>query len=80
MTEPNAGSDTTQLRPTAVRQGDRYVVNGQKIFISRVHIGPDAAARAHDAVRQVKKTTDGLSVFLVDLREPRKGIESGRSA
>jgi acyl-CoA dehydrogenase len=77
VTEPNAGSDTTKLQTTAVRRGDRYVVNGQKMFISRV-LQSDLMlllARTTPA-DQVKKKTEGLSVFLVDIRDKRgKGLE-----
>ena len=51
VTEPNAGSESTRIQTTATRKGDRYVINGQKIFISRVlAIRSDAAAGAHHAV------------------------------
>src|SRR5438034_7862803 len=69
VTEPNSGSDTTQLQTTAVRKGDRYVVNGQKMFISRV-LQSDLMlllARTTPADK-VKRRTDGLSVFLIDIR------------
>src|SRR5437870_2042462 len=69
VTEPNSGSDTAKLQTTAVRKGDRYVVNGQKIFISRV-LQSDLMlllARTTPADK-VKRRTDGLSVFLIDLR------------
>ena len=69
VTEPDAGSDTTQLKTTAVRTGDRYVVNGRKMFISRA-LQSDLMlllARTTPA-DQVKRRTDGLSVFLVDIR------------
>jgi acyl-CoA dehydrogenase len=70
VTEPNSGSDTTQLQTTAVRNGDRYVVNGQKVFISRVLQSDLLLLLARTTpVDQVKRRTDGLSVFLVDLRE-----------
>jgi acyl-CoA dehydrogenase len=70
VTEPNAGSDTTKLQTTAVRQGDRYVVNGQKIFISRVLQSDLMLLLARTTpVDQVARKTDGLSVFLVDLRQ-----------
>src|SRR2546429_1289132 len=75
VTEPNAGSDTTKLQTTAIRRGDRYVVNGQKIFISRV-LQSDLMlllARTTSA-DQVKRKTDGLSVFLIDIRD-LKGFE-----
>ena len=75
VTEPNSGSDTTQLETTAVRRGDRYVVNGRKMFISRV-LQSDLMlllARTTPA-DQVKRRTDGLSVFLVDIRN-LKGLE-----
>jgi acyl-CoA dehydrogenase len=75
VTEPNAGSDTTKLGTTAVRRDDRYVVNGQKMFISRV-LQSDLMlllARTTPAA-EVKKKTDGLSVFLVDIRG-LKGLE-----
>ena len=71
VTEPNAGSDTTKLQTTAIKKGDRYVVNGQKMFISRVLL----LART-TPVDQVKKKTDGLSVFLIDIREAKgKGLD-----
>src|SRR5213083_3787350 len=75
VTEPNSGSDTTQLQTTAVRRGDRYLVNGRKIFISRA-LQSDLMlllARTTPA-DQVARRTDGLSVFLVDIRNI-KGLE-----
>src|SRR5262245_234347 len=75
VTEPNSGSDTTKLQTTALRKGDRYVVNGQKIFISRVLQSDMMLLLARTtAVGQVKKRTDGLSVFLIDIRN-LKGFE-----
>ena len=75
VTEPNSGSDTTKLQTTAVRRGDRYVVNGQKIFISRVLQSDLMLLLARTTpVDQVKRKTDGLSVFLVDIRGI-KGLE-----
>jgi acyl-CoA dehydrogenase len=75
VTEPNAGSDTTKLQTTAVKQGDRYVVNGQKIFISRVLQSDLMLLLARTTpVGQVKRKTDGLSVFLIDIRDA-KGLE-----
>ena len=77
VTEPNAGSDTTKLQTTAVRQGDRYVVNGQKMFISRVLQSDLMLLLARTTpVGQVRKKTDGLSVFLIDIRDKQgKGLE-----
>lgn len=70
VTEPNAGSDTTQLKTTAVRKGDKYVVNGQKVFISRVEYSDLMVLLVRTTpVNQVKKRTEGLAVLLVDLRE-----------
>ncbi|HLQ24667.1 MAG TPA: acyl-CoA dehydrogenase family protein [Acidiferrobacterales bacterium] len=70
VTEPTTGSDTTKLKTTAVRQGDRYVVNGQKVFISRVQHSDLLLLLARTtSLNQVKKKGEGLSVFLVDLRD-----------
>jgi acyl-CoA dehydrogenase len=70
VTEPNAGSDTTRLQTTAVRRGDRYVVNGQKIFISRVLQSDLMLLLARTTpVEQVRRKTDGLSVFLFNRHE-----------
>src|SRR5512145_3223975 len=70
VTEPDAGSDTTQLATTAVRRGDRYVVNGRKIFISRVLQSDLMLLLARTTpVDQVARRTEGLSVFLIDIRE-----------
>jgi acyl-CoA dehydrogenase len=75
VTEPNSGSDTTKLQTTAIRKGDRYVVNGQKMFISRVLQSDLMLLLARTTtVDQVKRKTDGLSVFLIDIRG-LKGFE-----
>ena len=75
VTEPNAGSDTTKLQTTAVRRGDCYVVNGQKIFISRVLQSDLMLLLARTTpLADVARKTDGLSVFLVDIRQAR-GLE-----
>jgi len=70
VTEPDAGSDTTRLRTTAVRRGDRYVVNGQKVFTSRVGQSDLMLLLARTTpLESVTERTGGLSVFLVDLRD-----------
>src|SRR6266478_99323 len=75
VTEPNSGSDTTKLQTTAIRKGDRYVVNGQKMFISRVLQSDLMLLLARTTpVDQAKRKTDGLSVFLIDIRN-LKGFE-----
>src|SRR6058998_4175686 len=75
VTEPNSGSDTTKLQTTAIRKGDRYIVNGQKMFISRVLQSDLMLLLARTTpVDHVKRRTDGLSVFLIDIRD-LKGLE-----
>ncbi|MBM3789143.1 MAG: acyl-CoA dehydrogenase [Acidobacteria bacterium] len=70
VTEPSTGTDTTRLKTMAVRQGDRYVVNGQKVWISRVQHSELMILLARTTpLDQVKKRSEGLSIFLVDLRE-----------
>jgi acyl-CoA dehydrogenase len=70
VTEPTTGSDTTKLKTTAVRKGDRYVVNGQKVWISRVRHSDLLVLLARTTpLSEVKKKSEGLSVFLVDLRQ-----------
>jgi acyl-CoA dehydrogenase len=69
VTEPTSGTDTLSLRTVAVREGDHYVVNGQKIWTSRAEYSDLMLLLARTTPRdQVKKRTDGLSVFLVDMR------------
>ncbi|MCU0681149.1 MAG: acyl-CoA/acyl-ACP dehydrogenase [Polyangiaceae bacterium] len=69
VTEPNSGSDTTAIETSAVRSGDAYVINGRKVFISRVQQSDLMLLLARTTARaEVKKKTDGMSVFLVDLR------------
>ena len=69
VTEPTTGTDTTQLKTMAVRDGDRYIVNGQKVWISRAeHSDLMLLIARTTPLDQIKKKTDGLSVFLVDLR------------
>src|SRR5690242_6485818 len=76
VTEPTAGTDTTAIRTTAQRQGDRYVVNGQKVWTSRAEHSDLRRLLARTPPRaEAGKRTEGISVFLVDLREARgKGV------
>ena len=70
VTEPTSGTDTTALRTTARREGDHYVVNGQKIWTSRAAQSDLMLLLARTTPRdQVAKRTDGLSVFILDMRE-----------
>jgi acyl-CoA dehydrogenase len=70
VTEPTTGTDTTKLKTTAVRKGDRYVINGQKVWISRVQHSDLMLLLARTTpLAEVKKKADGLSVFMVDLRD-----------
>src|SRR5829696_3816336 len=72
VTEPTSGTDTLSLRTTAVRDGDHYVVNGQKIFTSRAEYSDLMLLLARTTSReQAKSRTGGLSVFLVDMRLAR---------
>ena len=70
VTEPTTGTDTTQLKTTAVKNGDRYVVNGQKVWISRVQHSDLMILLARTTpVADVARKSEGMSVFIVDLRE-----------
>ena len=70
VTEPNTGTDTTKLKTFAERRGDKYIVNGQKVFISRAeHSDLMILLVRTTPIEQVKKKSEGLSVLLVDLRE-----------
>jgi acyl-CoA dehydrogenase len=75
VTEPTTGTDTTKIRTFAERRGDRYVVDGQKVFISRVQHSDLMLLLARTTqLADVRKKADGLSVFLIDLREERTGM------
>jgi acyl-CoA dehydrogenase len=70
VTEPTTGTDTTRIKTTAVRKGDRYVVNGQKVWISRVQHSDLMILLARTTpFADVKKKSEGMSIFLVDLRD-----------
>jgi acyl-CoA dehydrogenase len=77
VTEPTTGSDTTRLKTVAHLRGDRYIVNGQKVWISRVQHSDLMILLARTTpLAEVVKRSDGLSIFLVDLHEAiGKGIE-----
>ncbi|ODU56901.1 MAG: acyl-CoA dehydrogenase [Comamonadaceae bacterium SCN 68-20] len=77
VTEPTTGTDTTQLKTTAVRRGDRYVVNGQKVWISRVQHSDLMILLARTTpLGEVQRKSDGMSIFLVDLHAAvGKGLE-----
>ncbi len=76
VTEPGSGTDTTSIRTFARREGDEYVVNGQKVWTSRAEHSDLLLLLARTTKKNdVAKKTDGISVFLVDLREARdKGL------
>jgi acyl-CoA dehydrogenase len=70
VTEPSTGTDTTRIKTTAERRGDRYVINGQKVWISRVQHSDLMILLARTTpLSDVKKKSAGMSIFLVDLRE-----------
>ena len=70
VTEPTTGTDTTRIKTTAVKKGDRYVVNGQKVWISRVQHSDMMILLARTTpLAEVEKKSSGMSIFLVDLRE-----------
>jgi acyl-CoA dehydrogenase len=70
VTEPSTGTDTTKIKTTAVKKGDRYVVNGQKVWISRVQHSDWMILLARTTpLADVKKKSEGMSIFMVDLRQ-----------
>ena len=70
VTEPTTGTDTTQLKTVAVRRGDRYVVNGQKVWISRIQHSDLMILLARTTpLAEVKKKSEGMSIFIVNLKE-----------
>jgi acyl-CoA dehydrogenase len=73
VTEPSAGTDTTKIKTTAVKKGDRYVVNGQKVWTSRVQHSELMILLARTTpLAQVKKKSEGMSIFIVYLREAER--------
>jgi len=70
VTEPTTGTDTTRIKTQAVKRGDRYVVNGQKVWISRVQHSDLMILLARTSpLDEVKKKSEGLSIFLVDVKQ-----------
>ncbi|WP_431121051.1 acyl-CoA dehydrogenase family protein [Variovorax paradoxus] len=73
VTEPTTGTDTTKIKTTAVKKGDRYVINGQKVWISRVQHSDWMILLARTTpLAEVKKKSEGMSIFMVDLREAER--------
>ena len=70
VTEPTTGTDTTKIKTTAVRKGDRYVINGQKVWISRIQHSDLMILLARTTpLDQVRKKSEGMSIFIVDLKD-----------
>jgi acyl-CoA dehydrogenase len=76
VTEPTTGTDTTRIKTVAVKKGDRYVVNGQKVWISRVQHSELMILLARTTpLAEVKRKSEGMSIFIVDIREAvKKGM------
>jgi len=73
VTEPTAGTDTTKISTVAVKKGERYIVNGQKVWTSRVQHSELMILLARTTpLAEVKRKSDGMSIFIVDLREAVK--------
>ena len=73
VTEPTAGTDTTKTRTTAVKKGDKYVVNGQKVWISRIQHSDWMILLARTTpLAEVQKKSEGMSIFMVDVKEAVK--------
>lgn len=74
VTEPTTGTDTTKIKTTAVRKGDRYIVNGQKVWISRIQHSDLMILLARTTpLEEVKKKSEGMSIFIVDLKAAQAG-------
>ncbi|GAB2901150.1 acyl-CoA dehydrogenase family protein [Paraburkholderia jirisanensis] len=70
VTEPTTGTDTTKIKTTAVKRGDRYVINGQKVWISRIQHSDLMILLARTTpLADVQRKSEGMSIFIVDLRE-----------
>src|SRR6202158_4795898 len=70
VTEPTTGTDTTRLKTMAVKKGDRYVVNGQKVWLSRVRHSDLMILLARTTpLAEVKKKAEGMLIFILDLRQ-----------
>jgi len=76
VTEPTTGTDTTKIKTSAIKKGDRYVVNGQKVWISRVQHSDWMILLARTTpLAEVRKKSEGMSIFMVDLHEAQnKGL------
>ena len=73
VTEPTTGTDTTKIKTSAVKKGDRYVVNGQKVWISRIQHSDFMILLARTTpLAEVTKKSEGMSIFMVDLAEAQK--------
>ena len=73
VTEPTTGTDTTRIKTTAIKRGDRYIVNGQKVWISRVQHSDWMILLARTTpLAEVAKKTEGMSIFMVDLRQAER--------
>ncbi|WP_286996851.1 MULTISPECIES: acyl-CoA dehydrogenase family protein [Comamonas] len=76
VTEPTTGTDTTKIKTSAVKKGDKYVINGQKVWISRIQHSDFMILLARTTpLAEVSKKSEGMSIFMVDLREAeQKGM------
>src|SRR5699024_6899736 len=75
VTEPTAGSDTTNIDTVAVREGDKYIVNGQKIWISRSQQSDLMLLLARtNSKKEVKRKTDGLNIFLLEINDKKSNV------
>ena len=78
VTEPTTGTDTTKLKTTAIRKGDHYVINGQKVWTSRLqHTDLMIVLARTTALAEVKRKAEGMSVFLIDLRTIKRDVRGG---
>ncbi|MBU3632423.1 acyl-CoA/acyl-ACP dehydrogenase [Polynucleobacter sp. es-GGE-1] len=77
VTEPTTGTDTTKLKTTAVKKGDKYVVNGQKVWISRIQHSDLMILLARTTpINEVQRKSEGMSIFIVNLKDAiGKGME-----
>jgi acyl-CoA dehydrogenase len=76
VTEPTAGTDTSKIKTVAVRKGDRYVINGQKVWTSRLQHSDLMIVLARTTpLEQSKRKSEGMSIFIVNVREAGKALD-----